>query len=491
MDASAIMGPHMREPARICAHTHAYAVPAVGRAPTPRATLKPARGLALVMRAGSLLPVALLLAASLLVGCLEGGGPAPATGAVQVAMRDLDQGASSAIDEPVRRVVADDAAWAAFWAEHAADQIPAPAPPEVDFAKERVLAVVMGQKSSGCFGIAVTNVTRDGPGVVHARVESFEGGPVCAAVLTSPYHFVAIEDRTSQVAFEDANASAPPPPPPTTTPSTPPRDEREELSTRTLARGDGSNISEETRVILREGGAWSSFWSRHAGGAAPDVSFPNESVVAIVLGDRSGCGSVRIERVSYILASRQLAVEFAYGPTDVQCFRAVIAPYDIVAIPGRPGDVVFIERDASGRAEPVLLPPGAGTPTPSSPEPPVGDFAFRTLDEGVRSGYTQKERFVVTNITRWRDAWATHGGEGEPPTVDFANEYAFVAAAGDKGSGCWSIRVKRIDVQEGMVWVHVATTGPPPEAYCAAVVTQPYHFVTYPRSDAPFMLVES
>lgn len=306
-----------------------------------------------------------VLMALVLAGCLEGGSPALGD-PVQVAFRDVSLGQDSAIKTPLREVVADAAAWADLWARHRANDDPVPPAPEVDFSRERVVAVAMGERGSGCFALRIDSVERASDGRVTVRFTSysFEGaGRVCTAVMTQPHHFVAVEDTTGDVSFVETTSNLPPPsrgtmdsePTPTTIQTS--SGGVEPLSLRTLAQGSDSG-ADETRQRFRDEASWRAFWSKHAARQLPPPDAPraewgNESVVAVVLAEKtSGCWGVRVTNASYESGARRTVVEvttYAPGP-GMMCTSALTRPYHFVALPDRPGDVSFVERETTGGA---------------------------------------------------------------------------------------------------------------------------------------------
>ena len=186
----------------------------------------------------ALLLVPLLFAA----GCLDapssgddgrlGGGPTPGTGATPSppaastpaptvatplpgydgqGFRSLEAGQDSASEEAARRVFTEEGAWESFYDNHtkpyfeggSLEEQRKPAP-EVDFTRERAVAVLLGQKPNGCYAIRVEEVREEAEETV-VRVVSYEPGPgmACSMALVQPYHLVAIPLRDTQVRFEE------------------------------------------------------------------------------------------------------------------------------------------------------------------------------------------------------------------------------------------------------------------------------------------------
>jgi hypothetical protein len=112
-----------------------------------------------------------------------------AAGASDVEIRRIGRWVSSGIRGERRLVIRDQATWAHFWSE-----LGAGVRPEVNFSRDLVIAVALGQRSSGGHDIAVQRVTRTG-GQLRISVVETSPGPGCmtTAALTQPVDVVMVE----------------------------------------------------------------------------------------------------------------------------------------------------------------------------------------------------------------------------------------------------------------------------------------------------------
>jgi hypothetical protein len=149
------------------------------------------------MRSAVLLAAALAATAS----CVDERPTAPDT--VPIEHLAPAPVAISGFDEPARRVVEDEAAWAGVWSRAFGTGPGAPARPAVDFAKERVLVVAAGTRPTGGHAIAVDRVEATAGGLV-ARVVLSAPGPACAAIQmrTQPLDLVRLTRKGGAVRFE-------------------------------------------------------------------------------------------------------------------------------------------------------------------------------------------------------------------------------------------------------------------------------------------------
>ena len=149
----------------------------------------------------------------------SGGSTAAPVVSAAPSFRTLDRGQRSGVvtsppEAGAQRLVADDAAFAALWADHtAAPGVPG-AQPAVDFGREQVAGLFLGQRPSDGWGIEVTGVaevTSGGQTVLEVSYQRLAPlGPVNPGP-TTPFHLVAL-DRRGPVAFRDVTPAPAPTP---------------------------------------------------------------------------------------------------------------------------------------------------------------------------------------------------------------------------------------------------------------------------------------
>jgi hypothetical protein len=117
-------------------------------------------------------------------GAPESPSPMSATGSLE--FRRIGQWAHSGIADSRRMVIQDQEAWTAFWTELGVGERP-----EVDFKRNVVIAVAMGQRSSGGYDIAVQGVS-GAAGELTVDVIETSPAPTCATTmaLTQPVDVV-------------------------------------------------------------------------------------------------------------------------------------------------------------------------------------------------------------------------------------------------------------------------------------------------------------
>jgi hypothetical protein len=115
------------------------------------------------------------------------------------AVRTVDKGEQSNIDEAKQVVVRTEAEWTKLWQQHSPDR----KRPAVDFSKDMVVGVFMGSRPTAGYNVSIVSTfAKDGNVLVQYRDSQPRPGAVAAQVLTFPYHLVAVPKAAGQVTFE-------------------------------------------------------------------------------------------------------------------------------------------------------------------------------------------------------------------------------------------------------------------------------------------------
>ena len=119
-------------------------------------------------------------------------------------------------------------------------------------------------------------------------------------------------------------------------------------STRTIDKGDQSNIDEARRVLVRTEAEWTTLWQQHHPGTPrPAVDFSKEMVVGVFMGSRPNAGfSTTI--LSATAGNGALMVRYTEkvpAPGSISA-QILTFPYHLVAIPkAAVTDVKFEKAD--------------------------------------------------------------------------------------------------------------------------------------------------
>lgn len=108
----------------------------------------------------------------------------------------------SGIENPQNIVIQSQGKFKELWDSVYKNSLPAPSVPEVDFEKCTIIAVFMGQKPTGGYGINITKIEEYEKSIVVTIKETTpEEGSMLFQVLTSPMHIVKIAKTNKDIVF--------------------------------------------------------------------------------------------------------------------------------------------------------------------------------------------------------------------------------------------------------------------------------------------------
>lgn len=112
------------------------------------------------------------------------------------------KGAHSGIKQSRQQVITDAKEWERLWREVHSKVMPMPVVPKVDFGKNMVLAVFMGQKPTSGYAIRIVEVVkRNGEVIASVKETAPPKDAIVLQVLTQPFHIVLIPKVDGVVRF--------------------------------------------------------------------------------------------------------------------------------------------------------------------------------------------------------------------------------------------------------------------------------------------------
>ena len=123
-----------------------------------------------------------------------------------VAFQTVAKGFRSGVIEVTQIVVRTQAEWNALWQKHTSMESNPPPAPAIDFNKELIIGIFLGQKPTGGYEVEVTSVERsEGMLTVSFREKSPRPGAILTQAFTQPFHIVRIGiNGTESVRFRRA-----------------------------------------------------------------------------------------------------------------------------------------------------------------------------------------------------------------------------------------------------------------------------------------------
>jgi PrcB C-terminal len=105
----------------------------------------------------------------------------------------IAKGNRSGVREPLQLVIRTQDEWNAFWKRYSSINTNPPPAPIIDFNREMVVGVFLGEKSTGGYEVEIVRAERrDSSLYFYYREESPAVGAIVTQVLTQPFHLVKV-----------------------------------------------------------------------------------------------------------------------------------------------------------------------------------------------------------------------------------------------------------------------------------------------------------
>lgn len=118
----------------------------------------------------------------------------------RISYKTLEQGFNSGVTNSRNLVIKDQTSWTSLWQEHNKSNATMP---NVDFSRNIVIALFIGQRSSGCYAIEDVTIWRS-VGKIQVTHHERNPGPTidCAMSLTTPFILIEIPRSEEPVEFQ-------------------------------------------------------------------------------------------------------------------------------------------------------------------------------------------------------------------------------------------------------------------------------------------------
>ena len=112
---------------------------------------------------------------------------------VDTSFQTVVKGSRSGVREPLQIVIRSQAEWDALWKRHVSIETNPPPPPAIDFNKQIVIGVFLGEKPTGGYDVEIIRTEQsDGALVIHYREKSPLPGTIAIQALTQPFHIIQV-----------------------------------------------------------------------------------------------------------------------------------------------------------------------------------------------------------------------------------------------------------------------------------------------------------
>lgn len=111
----------------------------------------------------------------------------------QVSFQTIAMGSRSGVRQPLQIVLRTQDEWAALWQKHIAGEINSQPLASIDFNKDLVAAVFLGEKATGGYDVEIVRIERSGTAlVIDYREKAPPTGGIVTQALTQPFHIVKV-----------------------------------------------------------------------------------------------------------------------------------------------------------------------------------------------------------------------------------------------------------------------------------------------------------
>ncbi len=291
--------------------------------------------------------------------------------------RTYKSGKSGGITAPRQLVITNGANWQVYWAEVTGEP-PRSAPTDVDFTREQLVAIHLGQRPNPAYEVYVESIRQTSPAqaTVHYVEATPPPGQAVIQVLSSPWVIVRMPRVPGVLSFSKRTVAGRVRPGEGGAPCRccwrcgydnpvvigyswsglsgwggSPFDPLNNIQWRTYETGAAGKIDRFETHVIENDAAWQSYWSRNTGNpaeAAPkNIDWVKQRVIAVNLGRSVEAGTnLYVETVSRKRAS-EIEITYVVAPPPIAAGGAklLISPYAILTMDRVAGTFSFKRKD--------------------------------------------------------------------------------------------------------------------------------------------------
>jgi hypothetical protein len=266
--------------------------------------------------------------------------------AEDVTFKSLEVGFDSGIKTFSQRVARNEKEFSDLYKEHLSGQknIVSPVFPIIDFNKEMVAAIFLGERPTNDYAIDIKKVTKTESQIIISASEIPPTGDV-VQISTSPFNFITLPKSNLPVSF-DISLIVPPTGQIKDSSNGENNVKNLSLAIKPLASGDNSFITNSLYTMVRSSDEFKDLWARHTNNSVnnkiPEVDFALYNVIAVFIGKRETTGIV-INIGTVIEASEEVRVFVELAKDKNNAKNLPTTPFQMVLIPktGKPASFII------------------------------------------------------------------------------------------------------------------------------------------------------
>ncbi len=253
-----------------------------------------------------------------------------------VNFQSLELGSDSSINLFSKKLAKNEKEFSSLYQEHILNkkEINSSVFPFIDFKKNMVAGVFLGERSSTGYSIEIKSVVKtDSQIIITARETPPSSLNNIISIVTTPYHMITLPQSDLPVKFDidiivpiDEKVAGN---------EAPSINKNKEIILKPLVSGDSSNISISQYKLIKNREDYKNLWAEHTNSKdsiPPDVNFDKNSLIAIFIGKKETSGyNVNIN--SAIETEEDLKVFVEIIKDKNNNLNVSTSPFELVLIP--------------------------------------------------------------------------------------------------------------------------------------------------------------
>lgn len=220
-----------------------------------------------------------------------------------------------------------------YWRDHTGSN---DAPKDVNWATELVIAIHLGERSSGGYGVGIQSIKREGPSIVMVTYLERSPAGIASSVMTSPWMVIKVKRVAGSFSFKKVSQ-----------PNGLIISDSMGPVWRTFMseQTGGGNVSRE--VVITNEKDFQQYWRAVFNEDAPreSIDWSREALIALHAGTQSSTGyDVLIDSVGQVPGGIRVCYVLKAPSVGQKVRRTPTSPFTIIRIPQFSGRVSFIRR---------------------------------------------------------------------------------------------------------------------------------------------------
>ncbi|MBC7474753.1 MAG: protease complex subunit PrcB family protein [Candidatus Sericytochromatia bacterium] len=244
-----------------------------------------------------------------------------------------------------------------------------------------------------------------------------------------------------------------------------------------ILSGERSDLRNYDAKVIDNESDFQQLWENHTGSKTnplflPKIDFDFKNVVAIFLGDRPTTGfSIDIDRIDESKDTMSIYLKENKPAEGTEVKAELTQPFLMIELKKTKKKIIF---ENSSLSKPQIIP-----------------INFNSLETGYDSGIKDFSKRLAKNQKEFSTLYKEHISSQKTvnaivfPTIDFDSNMVAAIFLGERPSTGYSVNVKSIVKTDSQIIISATEKPPDSGSTVSTIVTEPYQFITLPKSDLP------